>query len=154
MRETIIVVSTDEEQLAALGTMLEGQDYEVVRSRSAQGLASLPREHGSAVIILDLDTVAADNRLLREVKQETPSVHIVLISAAVFHPELREAMVSYVDVCLSKPTNPDELQFWLRSIFQDKRQPRAGPDLTDQAAAGRVHRGSHRQSQGDEEMPQ
>jgi DNA-binding response OmpR family regulator len=129
MKETIVVVSADDAQLSTLIALLDGHHYEVAFSHSAQGLVAFAREHGSVVIILDLDTVPADNQSLRAIKRELPSVHIILISAGLFHPELKEALVSAVDVCLSKPTNPDELLFWLRSVFQDARFPRAGPDL-------------------------
>jgi len=90
--------------------------------------------------------------LFREIKERNPTVHIVAISAHSFHPELKEAIVSHIDVCLSKPTNRDELLFWLKSIFQDRPGTETGRNQESGAKDTRINRDSNRYSQGDEEM--
>lgn len=126
MKEPIVVVSSDERHLADLCSTLEKHDFRAVISRSTERLEAVVHEESPQVVILDLDTLPVDNRLLREVRRSHPTIHLVLVSALPFHPELKEAMASHIDVCLSKPTDRDELLFWLKGIFQGRRSPERG----------------------------
>jgi hypothetical protein len=46
---------------------------------------------------------------------------ILCLSSARFHPELKESFLSHIYACLTKPIDPDELRYWLRSIQEDER---------------------------------
>jgi DNA-binding response OmpR family regulator len=127
MKEPIIVVSSDERHLAELSGTLQSEGFHAVVSRSTEQLDALLNEQSSCVVILDLDALPVDNRLLREVKRKNPAIHLVVISARSFHPELKEAMASHIDVCLSKPTDREELLFWLKGIFRDEPSPANDP---------------------------
>ena len=128
MKKTIILVSSEEEQLADLTDTLETHDYPAIVTRSTDALETLLREHSSHVIVLDLDTVPADNRFFRKMKERNPALHIIVLSGLPFHPELKEAILSHIDVCLSKPINADDLLYWLRSIFHDPAAPESPPE--------------------------
>ncbi|MGA6925804.1 MAG: hypothetical protein WBY88_08990 [Desulfosarcina sp.] len=67
-------------------------------------------------LIMDLDTVGIDNRAIVQLKKQHPTVNIIAKSARRFHPELEESLRSHIFACLTKPLDPAELQFWLRSL--------------------------------------
>jgi len=128
VKKTIVLVSLEEEQLAELSGTLETHDYHTIVSRSTDTLEALLREHSSRVIVLDLDTIPVDNRFFREMKERNPALHIIVMSGLPFHPELKEAILSHIDVCLSKPLNADDLFYWLKSIFHDPAAPESPPE--------------------------
>jgi len=66
-------------------------------------------------VILDLDSLPVDNRLLRNLRRKDPSVRIIVLSSRRFHPELEEAMSTHIYACLSKPVDSEELIYWLKS---------------------------------------
>jgi DNA-binding NtrC family response regulator len=109
MKKPIILVSSEEEQLAELSGTLGTHDYHAIATRSTDELEAFLREHSSRVIVLDLDTVPVDNRFFRNIKERNPALHIIVLSCLPFHPELKEAILSHIDVCLSKPLNADDL---------------------------------------------
>jgi hypothetical protein len=65
--------------------------------------------------ILDLDSVSIDNRTIRRLTLEFPSVCFFSTSRH-FHPELKDAICYHLFACLRKPVDPDELLYWLKSI--------------------------------------
>jgi DNA-binding NtrC family response regulator len=138
MKKTIILVSSEEEQLADLTDTLETHDYHAIVTRSTDALETLLREHSSRVILLDLDAVPVDNRFFRQIKERNPTLHVIVISGFPFHPELKEAILSHIDVCLSKPINPDDLFYWLRSISHDPTAPESTPD--EESEKGPMHK--------------
>jgi CheY-like chemotaxis protein len=80
-------------------------------------------ESDCRVILIDLDTIAIDNRTLVQMKRQHPEIDIIAKSELPFHPELEEALRSHILACLTKPLDPDELVFWLKSIFQNSSPP-------------------------------
>jgi DNA-binding NtrC family response regulator len=152
MQESIVVLSSKEDQITELSGALEREDYRVVPLKSTKALGALLGECPCRVVILDVDVIDVDNRFFRDLKKRNPEVHVILISARSFHPELKEAIVSHIDVCLSKPINGDELLYWVRSIFREHtdherarcQEHEVGPKKTDRIA--------NRHTQGDEEM--
>jgi hypothetical protein len=65
--------------------------------------------------ILDLDSFPLDNRTIRRLTLEFPSVCFFCTSRH-FHPELKDAICYHLFACLRKPVDPDELLYWLKSI--------------------------------------
>lgn len=98
--------------------LLEAQDYHVIPSRSLAGLPGLIEGSSCRAVILDLDTVPVNNRHLRDIKKTFPDLYVVAVSDRSFHPELKEAMAAYIYACLCKPIDPEELAYWLKSIFR------------------------------------
>ncbi len=122
MKQPIIVVDADKEQAAALCSMLEEQDYRALRSESLLNLDRPIIANSSRVVIIDLDTIPADNRSLRHLKTAHPSLRVLVVSARWLHPELQEAMSTHIYACIRKPIDPDELAYLLRSIFCEESQ--------------------------------
>jgi len=119
IKEPIVVLASDIEQLEILRTALASGPYRIMECESCANLSGLICDSGSSALILDLDSVTVDNRFLRHLKADNPGLFILTISGQKLHPELRESISSYIHACLSKPLDADELEFWLRSIIHD-----------------------------------
>ena len=123
MEKRIVLVDADDSQCREIAAMLSGIEVNALHT-----LAEL-EEHlsggGCRVVLLDLDTVPIDDRALARLKRRHPRTQIIAKSVRRFHPELEEALRSHLLSCLAKPLDPDELVFWLKSIF-DNSAPEGG----------------------------
>jgi CheY-like chemotaxis protein len=79
-------------------------------------------ESDCRAIILNLDNVSVTNKILRDLKRKNPLINIIGLSERQFHPELEEALREYISVCLAKPVDPDELTYWLRTIYENNEK--------------------------------
>jgi DNA-binding NtrC family response regulator len=127
MKGPIIVIDADKGSRRELCNLLEAQDYQVIPSHSLAGFPGLIQGSSCRAVILDLDTVPVNNRQLRDLKKTYPDVYVVAVSDRSFHPELKEAMAAYIYACLCKPIDPDELVYWLKSIFCTETASEDGP---------------------------
>ena len=119
MHESIVVVAAEPEQYRTISAILEPNHYRTAILDSLCDLSKNIREGSYHAVILDLDSLPIDNRSIRELRKQNPEVPIIGLSSRTFHPELQEAMSLYISACLAKPLNPDELIYWVKSIFQD-----------------------------------
>lgn len=84
----------------------------------------------AAALILDIDSVPLNNRAIRELAAEAPSMPILCLSSARFHPELQESFRRHIYACLAKPLDPDELRYCLKSIQRDEPDRRFGEEAS------------------------
>lgn len=119
MKELIIVFDADKEQAADMCALLHEQNYCASQSESLAHLEELVRENACRAVIVDLDTVPVDNRTLRNLTRSYPGLRVVAVSGRRLHPELKEALSSHIYACLCKPVDPDELIYWIKSVFSD-----------------------------------
>jgi DNA-binding NtrC family response regulator len=119
MKESTIIVVGDAAYLQEVRTALP-EGSRIVESEFCSGLPNLISDNAARVVILDLDSVPVDNKLLKELKAMNPDLSILTVSGKKHHPELRESISSYILACLSKPIDAEELRFWLKSIAHDK----------------------------------
>ncbi len=117
MDEPIVVVDANEEQCRELCTMLEEWHYRATPMHSLRDLETYIQATACRAVILDLDTVPVDNRVLRKLKRIDQSLCIMVLSSRPFHPELEEAMSTHIYACLTKPVDEEELGYWLKSLF-------------------------------------
>jgi CheY-like chemotaxis protein len=127
MRKTIVVVNANPDECREWCRLLEHNRYLVAPLESLSKLPIRLSETRSDALILDLDSLPVDNRLIRTLSRENPDVCIIAVSSRNFHPELEEAMRAYISACLSKPVNEDELLYWLKSLCGGEPKPRASP---------------------------
>jgi DNA-binding NtrC family response regulator len=127
MKGPIIVIDADKASRRELCNLLEAQDYLVIPSHTLAGFPGLIHGRSCRAVILDLDTVPVNNRQLRDLKKTYPDLYVVAVSGRSFHPELKEAMEAYIYSCLCKPVDPDELVYWLKSIFCTETTSGEGP---------------------------
>jgi len=116
---TIAVLDSDKEQRKNLCSLLADNEYEVAQMDSMRDMESYLGVSDCRVVILNLDNMAVSNRTLRELKRKKPLVKIIALSHRQYHPELEEALREYISACLAKPVDPDELVYWLKSIFEN-----------------------------------
>ncbi len=74
-------------------------------------------------VVLDIDSVPIDNRTIRELAIKYPAVRFLCTSKDRFHPELKDAICYHIYACLNKPVDPDELLFWIKSIYEEDEIP-------------------------------
>lgn len=122
MEKKIIMVIKNPKEAAQLSLFLSDHQY---LSHTIDGLDSLDQtlqEISCHTIILDLDSIALDNRTIRELTLQYPQVCFLCISMDRFHPELKDAICYHIYACLNKPLDHDELLYWLRCIKDNESE--------------------------------
>ncbi len=119
MQKKIVVLDTDEAQLMELCALIEQKSYPAVPIQSVPQLESCFEGQDCLGVFIDIDTVPLTNRDIRQFALKFPGTYIFCISKHQFHPELQEAICYHVYACLNRPVDPDELFYWIRSIYQD-----------------------------------
>ncbi len=127
MQQPILIVDANQAQCSELCEALERESYATAPFHSLEGLESKVKESGCQVVLVDLDTLPVDNRLFKGLRRWNPEVRIIALSSRPFHPELQEAMRTHIYVSLSKPVDPDELIYWLKSICENDADSRDPP---------------------------
>lgn len=119
MERSIIVVNADKEQSQALCGMLEEQHYRVKPVYSLLNLNRKIQENDCLVVLLDIDTIPIDNRVVRELTVKNPGVYFLAMSKHTYNPKLKDAICYHIFACMNKPIDPDELFYLLRSIYEE-----------------------------------
>ncbi|MFW6103925.1 MAG: hypothetical protein ACOC59_02545 [Bacteroidota bacterium] len=119
MKKKILVVNANVQECNNLCVLLSQHDFLTVPVVSMQGLENILRDKDCIAVILDLDTIPVSNRIFKEFSLKYQNVTFLCISTKRFHPELQDAIRHYIYACLNKPVDPDELLFWLKSIFEE-----------------------------------
>lgn len=127
MKKEIVVLDADKKHCLELCAMLVDWNYHVTPLHSIQNLEILIQESTCQAVIVDLDTVSIDNRITRELTKKNPMVHFLSMSKKRFHPEIKEAIRNHFFACLTKPIDPDELSYWLRSICENEKENKNHP---------------------------
>jgi len=125
MNKEVLVLDPDEQQRRILCDVLAAFDYTAISMNSLVKLEQYIEENDCRALILNLDRVAATNKVFRKLKAKRPLLNIIALSKRQIHPELEEAIREYISVCLAKPVDSDELVYWLRTIFENNQTPQA-----------------------------
>ena len=104
--------------------MIEAQNYPTVPVQSIADLKIRFETEDCLGVFMDIDTVSVTNRDLRELTIAYPGIYFFCLSEHRFHPELKDAICYHIFACLNRPIDPDELFYWLRSIYQDDEDPK------------------------------
>ncbi len=99
--------------------MIEQKSYPAVPIHTISQLEQCVEGQDCLGVFIDIDTVPLTNRDIRQFALRFPGTCIFCISKHPFHPELQEAICYHVYACLNRPVDPDELFYWIRSIYQD-----------------------------------
>ena len=121
MQKEVIVLDANQEQCRDLCILLEGRHYRAVPMHSLPDLEKYLRENECLVLILNLDTVPLDNRVIRELTVKNPGVFFLGLSQRRSHPDLKEAICYHLYACVSKPKYMDELLYWIKCIYEDHK---------------------------------
>ena len=123
MEKEVVVLDTDKKQCKSLCDLLTDHEYLSTAMSSYIKMDHYLDDSDCRAIILNLDNVLVTNKSLKQLKRKNPSVSIIAFSERQFHPELDEALREYISVCLAKPVDPDELTYWLKTIYENNEKP-------------------------------
>jgi DNA-binding NtrC family response regulator len=123
MEKEVVVLDTDKMQRKSLCALLSDHEYMSTPMSSLTNMDQYLVDSDCRAIILNLDNVLVTNKSLKHLKRKQPSVSIIAFSERQFHPELEEALREYISVCLTKPVDPDELTYWLKTIYENNEKP-------------------------------
>jgi DNA-binding NtrC family response regulator len=131
MKKGIIVLDADKNSSRVVSDMLTTRDYPNTITRELSSLANLIETNQYVAVIFDIDSVPVDNRTIRALALKYPGLCILCTSKDRFHPELKDAICYHIYACLNKPIDPDELLFWIKSIYEDESESRGPPNGSD-----------------------
>ena len=123
MKKKIVVLDTDQNSSLELVNMLNSQNYPFTQAHSLSALKEFLVSDQYVAVILDIDSVPVDNRTIRQLALKHTGVRFLCTSKDRFHPELKDAICYHIYACLNKPVDPDELLFWIKSIYQEEDIP-------------------------------
>ena len=119
MKKEVVVLDANQTQSANICNMLEAHNYKAASLNSLSDLNGYMQDIPCPAIILNLDSIAVTNKILKRLKAKNPLTSIIGISERQFHPELAESLREYISVCLTEPVDPDELIYWLKTVFEN-----------------------------------
>jgi DNA-binding NtrC family response regulator len=128
MEKSILVLDADKKQCRELCELLEKGQFKATPLFSTHNLETSIEDTGCQAIFWDIDTVTADNRMVRDLTIKFPGVYFFCISNHPFHPELKDAICYHIYACINRPIDPDELFYWLRSIEENEADPKYQPE--------------------------
>ena len=115
----VIVLDADTTQSQSLVAFLNDNAYTATPMNSLPDMDPYLAKTDCHAVVLNLDNISVTNKILRDLKRKKPSINIIAHSKRQFHPELEEALREYISVCLAEPVDTDELDYWLRSVFEN-----------------------------------
>jgi len=113
-------MNADPEESTGISFLLKEADFSTQSVVSPSELKKKLKEASFTAVIIDLDSVAVDNRTIRDLALQFPKNPLLFVSKERFHPELKDSIRDYVYACLTKPIDSEELNYWLKSIQEDK----------------------------------
>jgi two-component system, NtrC family, response regulator GlrR len=125
-QKAVFIVNADPAESADISLQLQAAGCVTQAAGSPAELRNQLSEKSCIAVIMDIDSVAVDNRTIRDLVSAFPTIPFLCISKERFHPELRDSIRNHIYACLTKPIDPDELTYWLRCIRADDREPTVG----------------------------
>ena len=120
-RMQVLLASADATESAILLELVRAFGGAPQVAGSYAELENRLRERTFHAIIMDIDSLAADNRTIGRLAAASPKVAVLCVSRDRLHPQLQESIRQHVFACLAKPIDPDELGYWLKCIREDGR---------------------------------
>jgi DNA-binding NtrC family response regulator len=121
-KPAVVVVDADQENGQEFCIVLQGLNYDAVPLTSLEELDQHIRKNQDFTVILNLDSVSADQHFFRAVKKRHPRLYFLGISQLKYHPGLEEVVGSHLYACLVRPLDLEELDYWLKSIGENLSQ--------------------------------
>jgi DNA-binding NtrC family response regulator len=125
-QKTILIMNADPEESAGISFLLQDADFKTQSVAAPAELKHKMKEASFMAVIIDLDSVAVDNRTIRDFASAFPTIPFLCLSKERFHPELKDSIRDHIYACLTKPIDPDELNYWLKCIREDDRSLTVG----------------------------
>ena len=116
MGRKVVLIGKKTNEFEKINRLLSKNNYEHHCLESVDQIEAALSKISTNCMIFDLDSIEVDNRTIRELTIEYPSVYFLCMSKDRFHPELKDAICYHIYACLTKPLDFDELLYWLRCI--------------------------------------
>jgi DNA-binding NtrC family response regulator len=123
MKKKIVVLDANQISRRELSQILNAKDYPLTQAHALSSLEEFLSSDQYVAVVLDIDSVPVDNRAIRQLAIKYPGVRFLCTSKDRFHPELKDAICYHIYACLNKPVDPDELLFWVKSIYEEEDIP-------------------------------
>jgi DNA-binding NtrC family response regulator len=120
MKKKIVIMASDPDSMEELSSILNSENYAYTEVHALSSLDALFDSDEYVAVIIDIDSVQVDNRTIRSLALKYPGVRFLCTSKDRFHPELKDAICYHIYACLNKPVDPDELLFWIKSIYEEE----------------------------------
>jgi DNA-binding NtrC family response regulator len=125
-KKAVLLVNAYSEESEEISCLLREAGCIAHTIGSVSELKNRLKERGFIAVIMDIDSVAVDNRSIKDIASEFPDIPLLCISRKPFHPDLTDSIRDYIYACLTKPIDPDELNYWLKCIQEDNRSLTVG----------------------------
>ena len=119
----IVILGADQNSIEELSNILKSKNYPFTVTNALSSLEQYFESDQYVAVVLDIDSVPVDNRSIRNLALKYPGVCFLCTSKDRFHPELKDAICYHIYACLNKPVDPDELLYWIKSIYEEESMP-------------------------------
>ena len=119
MGATIVVLDADECRRHNLCQLLRERRCPSESLKTLEALKQRMAGNDILAVIIDIDSVPVDNRTIRDLTVQNPTIYFFCLSERRFHPELEDAIGTHIYACINKPIDPDELFYWIDSIRKE-----------------------------------
>ena len=123
MKKKIVILDANQNSCGKLSDIINSKNYPFIQAQALSSLEDFLESDQYVAVVLDIDSVPVDNRTIRELALKYPGVRFLCTSKDRFHPELKDAICYHIYACLNKPVDPDELLFWIKSIYEEDEIP-------------------------------
>ena len=123
MKKKIVILDANQNSCGQLSDIINSKNYPFIKTQALSSLEDFLESDQYVAVVLDIDSVPVDNRTIRELALKYPGVRFLCTSKDRFHPELKDAICYHIYACLTKPVDPDELLFWIKSIYEEENIP-------------------------------
>jgi len=125
-QKTVLLMDANPEEIAGISHLLKEADFYTLAVTSASELKKKLKDASLIAVIMDLDSLTLDNRSIKDLALQFPDVPFLCVSKERFHPELKDSIRDHIYACLTKPIDPDELNYWLKCIREDDQSLTVG----------------------------
>ena len=123
MKKKIVILAANQNSCVELSEIINSKNYPLVQTQALSSLEDFLESDQYVAVVLDIDSVPVDNRTIRKLALKYPGVRFLCTSKDRFHPELKDAICYHIYACLTKPVDPDELLYWIKSIYEEENIP-------------------------------
>lgn len=123
MKKKIVHLNDSKNSSEELSHILNSENYSFTETNTLLSLEKLLASDQYLAVVMDIDSIPIDNRMIRDLTLKYPGIRFLCTSKDRFHPELKDAICYHIFACLNKPVDPDELLFWIKSIFKEENIP-------------------------------
>jgi two-component system response regulator GlrR len=120
-KKAVLLMNASPEEIAGIALLLEQANLITQSVATPSELKTKIKDASFIAVIMDLDSVGIDNRTVKELASAIPSIPFLCLSKERFHPELKDSIRDHIYACLTKPIDPDELNYWLKCIRDDDK---------------------------------